>query len=181
MKYTDGVVTKIKSLKKSGETLLIGIDGFGGSGKSTLAKDLKAELGQVSAVVSLDDFGYPADRKRLLEQVIVPLKNNNQAKYQRYDWESKTLKEWFTIEPSSIVIIEGLRALSPELKKYYDLTIWMDMDQEYASKRGLNRDLNEYKVDNASKWEHEWKSMEKDYVESDKPQETADFKIKSES
>lgn len=175
MRYTEDVINRIKSLKKDRQTLFVAIDGFGGSGKSTLAKELKNALGEGVDIVSLDDFSYPADKKRLIEQIIAPLKNSTKAKYQKYDWDSKSLKEWLTIEPGSIVIIEGLTSLHPELRKYYDLTIWLSMDQGSASERGINRDLNEYGVDVRNKWENEWKPMEKEYVESYRPQDTADF------
>lgn len=180
MKKVREIANKIAKLKKANETFLVAIDGFGGSGKSTLAKDLKNILGNGSEIVPLDDFNYPPDRKRLLDQVLIPLKHDESSKYQRYDWNSKSLTEWIEIKPGRIVIIEGLTALHKELIDNYNLTIWIDMDQDKANKRGISRDLNDYKVDTKKQWKEDWIPMEKEYVDSTKPQSRADIIYKPE-
>lgn len=174
------IIDKIKKFKKNNKTFIVAIDGFGGSGKSTLAKDLKNILGNESEIISLDEFNYPPDRKRLLVQVILPLKQGQPSKYQIYDWKSKALKEWKEIKPGKILIIEGLTALHADLIENYDLTIWIDMDQEKASKKGISRDLNEYKVDTTKQWNNEWIPMEKEYVNSMRPQDKAEIVYKQE-
>src|SRR5437868_4209532 len=113
MDYLSGVVNRIKKLKKHEKTFLIAIDGRGGSGKSTMAEDLKQRLENVT-IVHLDDFAYPmrvADRQRLLDQVILPLKDHKVAKYQKRDFETKELTTWHEIQPGGIVIIEGVITL----------------------------------------------------------------------
>lgn len=182
MDYLSGVVEKVKKLKKPNETFLIAIDGFGGSGKSILARDLKKYLDKIAktTIVEIDDFHDPdlkrKDRKRLLRQVIIPLKEGKKAKYQRYDWGTKQLAEWNEIEPNGVVIIEGLPSMHPDLGKY-DFTIWLNMPQEEAAKRGINRDLNEYKVDTKEQWEKDWMPQEKEYVEKFNPETRADVVI----
>ncbi len=56
MDYLDGIVVRIKKLKKPNKTVLIAIDGRGGSGKSTLAENLKQKLEDVT-IVHLDVDG----------------------------------------------------------------------------------------------------------------------------
>lgn len=175
MKKIQDIANTIKKLKKVNATFIVAIDGFGGSGKSTLAKELRNILGQESEIVHLDDFNYPPDRKRFLEQVILPLKQEQSSKYQRYDWNNKALADWKEIKPGGILIIEGITALHSELIKNYNLTIWISMDKYKAHERGINRDLNEYKVDTTQQWKNEWIPMEKEYFDSIKPQSNADI------
>ncbi len=175
------IVDQITHNKKQNKTFLIAIDGFGGSGKTTLAKKL-AEKFEFVSIVQLDDFYSPelkrTDRKRLVEQVVIPLKENRKAKYQRYDWTNKSLAEWKEIEAGGIVIVEGISTLHPDFGDKYDLTIWIDTSQEEAAKRGISRDINEYNIDSKEQWKNEWMPQEKEYVELIKPQNKADIIFK---
>ncbi len=181
MEYLNYIVSKVKRLKKDDQTFLIAIDGFGGSGKSTMAHDLARRLDNVSIVHS-DDFHLPelnrSDRARISEQVIKPLKANRIARYQRFDWPSSSLAEWHEIYPRGVVILEGVSMLHPDLGNQYDLTIWIDMPQEEAAKRGIDRDLHEYKVDTREQWEKIWIPQEKEYVESVNPKAKADIIVR---
>ena len=175
MKSIDELAKRISVLPRAQKTLLIAIDGRGGSGKSTLAEQLKQRLENAS-VVHLDDFAYPeTDRDRLLKQVILPLKEDQAANYQRFDWGTKQLAEWHEITPGGIVIIEGVSALHDMLSNHYDFRIWIECPPEVGFKRGLHRDKTEYRVDNTSDWLNVWKPEEKRYVETHKPQDKADY------
>ena len=166
---------KIKSLPRRKSTLLIAIDGRGGSGKNSLAEQLKQNLQNVT-IVHLDDFAYPeTDRDRLLKQVILLLKKDKTARYQRFDWGTKKLAEWHEIAPGGIVIIEGVSTLHNVLNDYFDFRIWIECPPEVGFKRGLHRDKTEYKVDTTNDWINKWMPEEKTYVESQKPQEKADY------
>ncbi len=65
--------------------------------------------------MALDDFYDPAlkqvDRPRLLAQVLQPLRAEQPAHYQRFDWSAQALAEWHTLPPGGVVIIEGTTAL----------------------------------------------------------------------
>lgn len=175
MKYITELLNKLRGLPRKQKTLLIAIDGRGGSGKSTLAEKLKQSLGNVT-IVHLDDFAYPeTDRDRLLKQVILPLKEDQTAKYQRFDWGTKQLAEWHEIVPGGIVIIEGVSTLHNFLNDYFDFRIWVECPPEVGFQRGLDRDKNEYKVDTTDDWINKWMPEEKKYVEEHKPQEKADY------
>lgn len=174
------IVEKIKKIKSPNETMLIAIDGRGGSGKSTFTDELKKRLENVT-IVRLDDFDYPADRKRLLEQVIKPLKSGERAKYQRYDWGTKQLEEWNEIPPGEIVIIEGVSALHELLNEYYDLRIWIECPAEVGFKRGLKRDREVYNVDTTDQWINEWMPEEEKYISIHNPQQKADMIISGEN
>lgn len=173
----DEIVNKIENLKKPNKTLLVAIDGRGGSGKSTLAENLKNRLENV-IIVHLDDFAYPmggADRQRLLEQVILPLKENKLTKYQKRDFETKELTTWHEIKPGGIVIIEGVITLHDLLVKYYDFKIWIECPAELGFQRGLKRDREIYKVDTEKEWKENWMPEEAKAIEEQKPREKADY------
>lgn len=176
------LIQKISSLQKEDKkdkTVIIAIDGRAGSGKSTLAEKIKQALSNVT-VVHLDDFDYPnTDRERLITHVIIPLKENKHARYQRFDWDTRQLAEWHEIEPGGIVIIEGVSSLHDILYKQFDFKIWIECPAEIGLKRGLERDKKVYKVDPTKDWIEKWMPEGKEYIEKQNPQNRADYIIKS--
>ncbi|MBY6035980.1 AAA family ATPase [Fictibacillus nanhaiensis] len=182
-------VNVINDKSKKQSTLLIGIDGCGGSGKSTFAYKLKENLSTIT-IVHMDDFYRPSsniinthpskkpigadfDWKRLLKQVLEPIKQGRDGHYQRYDWETDKLEEWHTVSVGGIVIIEGIYAIRQELEDKYDIKIWVDCPREIRLSRGLARDGE----DARAMWEGNWMISEDIYVESHKPFLRADLVI----
>ncbi len=181
------LVRSIDSIPKKQSTLLIGIDGCGGSGKSTFANKLKDKCSNVT-VVHMDDFYLPSskilkthpekkpigadfDWKRVLNQVLDPISQNNEGHYQRYNWETDGLTEWHTVPVGGIVIIEGVYSIRKELAKKYDFTIWVDCPRDLRLSRGLERDGEEAR----DMWENNWMISEDIYIEEHKPFERADL------
>ena len=85
------------------------VDGLGGAGKSFLAAVLAAQFD--APVIQGDEFYRPSverqqsgsepgaieasfDWRRLELQVLAPLSRGEEARYQRYDWESDRLGGW---------------------------------------------------------------------------------------
>lgn len=179
MDYLKEIIGKIRDLKEPNKTFLVAIDGRGGSGKSTLAENLKNRLAGVT-IVHLDDFAYPmggADRQRLLDQVILPLKENKVAKYQKRDFTTKELTTWHEIHPGGIVIIEGAITLHDLLVKHYDFKIWIECPAEIGYQRGVVRDKNVYDVNTEKDWKEKWMPEEDKAIAEQKPQEKADITI----
>lgn len=169
------LVEKITASPRKNPTKLIAIDGRGGSGKSTLATQL-SELLPESSIVHIDDFDYPrTDRQRLIDQVLFPLKNNQTARYQRYDSKTKKLAEWHEIMPGGIVIVEGVSTLHDILFQHFDYKIWIEYPADLGYQRGLERDRNIYKVDTKDEWLNVWLPSEKKYIEEQQPQKKADY------
>lgn len=181
------LVRSIDSIPKKQSTLLIGIDGCGGSGKSTFANKLKDKCSNVT-VVHMDDFYLPSskilkthpekkpigadfDWKRVLNQVLDPISQNNEGHYQRYNWETDGLTEWHTVPVGGIVIIEGVYSIRKELAKKYDFTIWVDCPRDLRLSRGLERDGEEAR----DMWENNWMISEDIYIDEHKPFERADL------
>ncbi len=171
-------------LAKPGPVRLVAIDGPGGAGKSTFAQRLSHAAGNApvvhaagnAPVVHTDDFAG-ADSSiewwpRLLDQVINPLAKNQPAHYQRYDWRSESLAEWHTVEPTAIVIIEGVSAGRSEWAEHLSFVIWIETPREERLRRGLERDGH----DALSDWET-WMAAEDVHFQRDPSHERADVVI----
>jgi len=183
------LVNSINISSKKHSTLLLGIDGCGGSGKSTLAEKLKEEFANVT-IVHMDDFYLPSnliinthptkkpigadfDWKRLLNDVLEPISQEVEGRYQRYDWEKNSLAEWHVVPIGGIVIIEGVYSTRRELKGKYDFTVWVDCPRAIRLSRGIERDGDESR----DIWENNWMISEDIYVEQHEPDKKADFII----
>jgi uridine kinase len=129
---------------------LLAVSGFGGSGKSTLARELAKKLD--APVLGIDEFGTAGvwgrssdwsglDRSRLVRQVLAPLKAGEPSvSYDScYDWENwRSLAVKLTV--NGALVIEGIGIFHPELQAYLDFRIWLDVDLETATRRGIERD-----------------------------------------
>ena len=167
-------IEKIRSLLENQPLVLVGIDGFGGAGKSAVARHIKENIPN-TIVIEMDDFYVPelvrADWDRLYEQVIEALKNGSPASYQRFDWDTKKLAEWHTIEPKGVIVIEGVYVLHEKIRNAYDYKIWVEAPHELRLQRGLERDGEEAR----GRWVDEWMPKEEEYKESQRPHEFADI------
>ncbi len=166
MKELDSIVARIQELLEKKQPVLVAIDGYGGAGKTTLARAIQSEF-LSSAIITLDDFATdiegPADRKRFLSQVLLPLSNGIAANYQRFDWPTQALAEWREVRPNGLIIIEGVSTLGEDFNSYYDLRVWIDCPHELASQRGMERDKNIYGVNHEQLWKEIWIPGEREY------------------
>jgi len=155
-------------------TKLVGIDGCGGSGKTTLATQLAAQIS--APVIHTDDFAQWDNAldwsPRFMEQVIIPFQNNEPARYQRYDWTTKTLTEWHEVPTGGIVIIEGVSATRALFRPVLSYTIYVDAPRELRLKRGLARDGAAARP----LWD-QWQAEEDAYLASENPASKADVVI----
>ncbi|MFD3447081.1 uridine kinase [Microbacteriaceae bacterium 4G12] len=179
----------MESLQRKQSTLLVGVDGCGGSGKSTFAKEI-AKLSPKITIVHMDDFYLPSCSridgtseekpigadfgwKRLRKQVLIPLANNQEGNYQRYDWCSDSLSEWHRVCAGGIVVIEGVYSMREELADFYDFTIFVDCPKELRLKRGIERDGEAAR----DMWENVWMVAEDKYMTRHRPAERADLVV----
>lgn len=153
-------------------TRIIAVDGPGGAGKSTLAARLSAALDS-APVVHTDDFAsweIPLEWwPRLLAQVLEPLGQDRPARYQRYDWNARSLAEWHDLSPTRYVILEGVSASREAFRRFLSYTIWVETPREERLRRGLARDGEEARA----LWEA-WMADEDAYVLRERPAEQAD-------
>jgi uridine kinase len=181
---------RVADLRAHSATPLVGIDGRGGSGKSTLARELAARLAD-AAVVEFDDFyrsaaeraartaegdaeiGGDFDWRRLRDQVLEPLAAGTPGRYQRYDWDRDELAEWHDAPAVGVVLVEGNYVIRPELRRYYDLRIWVEAPYGVRLARGIARDGEEARA----RWVEEWMPEEDRYVDAMRPADHADVLV----
>ena len=173
----DAILNAVRAaaIEHADSTVLIGIDGAGGSGKSTLANNLAAASSNAT-VVHIDDFANWTDDSNwdlstFADRVLEPLIAWITAKHQRYDWQTDTFGDWFEVVPNSIVIVEGVTALRPDLRKYWHVSAWVDCPRGLRLERGVARDGEAIR----SKWEDIWMPGEDEYFARDRPREHALF------
>lgn len=181
------LLSSIHNLSKKLPLIFIGIDGCGGVGKTTLSKQLSEKLQHVT-VVHMDEFDLPykdriivpihqkafgadTDYKRLLRQVMYPLKKLQSSRYQRYSWDNDRMEEWIDLWPQGIIVVEGVYAIRSELSPLYDLRVWLECPTDIRLERGLKRD-GEVARD---RWITDWLPMEERYLTLDNPMQRADI------
>ena len=162
------LVERCRTLARDRPVALVAIDGPGGSGKSTLARRLADAT--AATVVSMDDFYRPLpeevrgslsaaegadrffDRERLRDEVLVPLRAGRTALARRFDWDLDRLgEELLVVEPEGVVIVEGVSTLRPELSRYWDLSVYLDVPRDVCRDRLLARGENS--VVELDRWE----------------------------
>lgn len=173
--------------RRNDEVLLVGIDGRGGSGKSTLARSL-GRLIEGSVLIEFDDFYRPSatrlasddpdiggnfEWRRLRDQVLMPLSQNKEARYQRYDWDTDSMAEWHTVSAQGVVVIEGNYSTRDELRDFYDFRAWVQAPDEIRLARGVERGGENTR----DQWLNEWLPEEERYLAAQEPGRSADLVV----
>ncbi len=189
--YYDDVTAKVQDMMMQKRPLVVAVSGFGGSGKTTLAEKLHEHF-QDSSLLQLDNFlvnhgegdgwqgGYDWER---FENVLKDIQAGKDLHYQWYNWDKDETKDWINQPLPPLVIVEGVRLFSPELMKYFDLTIWVDVYLEVATQRGKARDAANKSNDDPAeiaahlaKWDEVWTPKEEEFLDLFKPSENADIR-----
>jgi uridine kinase len=185
------IVRQLQAAAARQSTILVGVDGLGGAGKTVLAEALVGNLrsaGQPAAVVHFDDFFLPSAQRpsgtpgtkpiggdfdwcRLRDEVLLPLRANQFARYRRYDWALDALAENHEIPPGGTVVVEGVYCTRKELADLYDVRVWVDCPRELRLARGISRDGEATR----DRWELDWLPSEDAYVREHAPMRVAHF------
>lgn len=174
---------------RDSEPVLVAVDGFAGAGKSTVTAWLaEAEIDRRVQVVSADEFYEPEqrdwrswsprqgyerylDHQRLEHDVLKPLRGQQPARYQRYDWSHRQAGGLVEVQPTGVIIIEGVYLLRHRLRKYWDASIWVDAPRDVRERR--LRERGEGDVG----WIEGWMLAEDYYERVDRPHEHADYVV----
>ena len=122
-------------------TRLVAVDGPGGAGKSSLGNWLAEKLD--AQVIHTDDFANWENPvgwwPHLIELALEPLAAGRPARYQPTSWGGEE-REPIQIEPTGIVILEGVTASRQAFQPYLAYSIWIETPREIRLQRGLERD-----------------------------------------
>ncbi|QQS58955.1 hypothetical protein IPN35_05210 [Candidatus Peregrinibacteria bacterium] len=149
---------------RSDTPFFVGIDGVDGSGKSIFADELAEHLRNKHQKVvraSLDGFhnpehvryqkgkdspeGYYADSfnyREVSEVLLKPLRSGvGEYRTSTFDYRtnSKTNSPIQQSTPDTILVMDGVFLFRPELLKYWDMRIFLDVDFEETLRRVLQR------------------------------------------
>lgn len=167
---------------------VIAVDGHSAAGKSTFAEALAQSLH--GSLVHGDDFyrvmdpvGRGAlspeegalvfyDWERMLNAAIEPLMTGRAASFRPYDWERDDLAHSaITIEPSDVVIVEGLFVSRPELQHAVDFSVLVSAPAEVRHRRQLSR------ADATVSWLERWDAAERWFFDHIRTEEQFDLVI----
>ena len=178
------LINKTEELLEQKEPVIIAIEGSSASGKTTLAGKLEERFGCL--VLHMDDFflrpeqrtkerlnepGGNVDRERFYEEVVIPLQKGDVIEYRPFDCSTFTIQPAKAIAPGRLIIVEGAYSTHPELGRYYDLSVFLDIEPELQRERILKRNGQE----KAEMFFNRWIPMEQKYFEAFKVKERCDI------
>jgi uridine kinase len=181
------IVEAIASLRETSPRVVVAISGFGGAGKSTLTKALVAAVPD-SVRLRGDDFLHPVrshrrstdwdgvERVRMRDEVLEPFRRGDPVSFRPYDWDAGELGPRTSLPPASVLLVDAIGVLHPDLAGCFDLTIWVDVDLATAGERGRERD-RQNGHDHDRLWAEVWTPNDRDFAATFDPASTADLKF----
>ena len=176
----------------SSKPYIIGISGGSGSGKTTFINKLKTSLiGKKVSFIHQDDYYLPRDEQLTDSQGVknfdlpssIKIKALNEDLEKLIAGETVTKMEYtfnndtkeaksFDIVPANILVIEGLFIYHyEELRKYFDLKIFVEANDELKLLRRIKRDRVErnYPLEDVTyRYEHHVMPAYRAYIEPHK-------------
>jgi uridine kinase len=173
--------------------LVLAIDGHGAAGKSTIAGAVADAT--AAALVHTDDFFRPAsevagraerrspglpglpalacyyDWRRIKDRALVPLRAGRGATFRRFDWERGSgLGQEVTVDPSLLVLLEGVFSAAPELSDLVDRSVLVDTPKPVRLRRLHTRITPE-------EWDDDWLTAEQAYFDAVRPPSSFDLVV----
>lgn len=185
---------RIRSLDRlhEGSPVIVAIDGGSGAGKTTVVDELRRYLPE-AATVHCDDFFSASvapsdwqlmsvperaarciDWQRLRSEALCPLSQRRRASWRPFDFSSPSglAAETVTVEPASIVLVDGVYSGRPELADLMTLTVLVDAPVEL---RRTRHDAREGGDD--SLWHQTWDPAEEHYLTNVRPPTAFDLVV----
>ena len=183
---TQKIEPLLSNLEK--DKIIISIDGMTGAGKTTLTQELSEKLN--AQIFHADDFLLPPllrteerynepggniHYERMKEEVIDKIKEgkiNDVIKYKPFNYIIQDFGEEIYLKMNIINIVEGSYCLNPYFGKYYDICIFMKINEKKQIERLTKREpimINDFI--------NKWIPLEKKYHEAFKLYDKCDIKF----
>ena len=176
----------LKENKK--EIIVIAIDGMTGSGKTTLSE----ELSQVycAPIFHADDYFLPPElrteerlnepggnihyekMKKEIIDILVEGKINSTIKYKPFICKNQSYGEEKSFKLSKINIVEGSYCLNPYFGKYYDISVFLKINEKSQIER-----LTKRCPQMINNFINKWIPLEKKYHDAFKLYDNCDIKF----
>ncbi len=168
------------------DKVIVAIEGNSGAGKSYLAKLIANRYD--CNIFHMDDFflqshqrtkerfeeaGGNIDYERFKREVVAPLMENLEFRYQLFDCQQAALAEFIHVIPKQLNIIEGVYSMHPLWNEIYDIRIFLSVEPEVQLKRILQRN-GEFML---KRFQEEWIPLENKYFEACQIAAQCDFMI----
>jgi uridine kinase len=181
----------------------VAIDGVDGAGKTTLADALApvvAAQGRPTIRASVDDFHHPRelryaqgryspdghyldsyDYDSFRTLLLDPLSPGGSGQYaaRHFDLDNDRPFDPVTqqAEPASALIVDGIFLHRPELRSYWDLSVFLKVDFEVSLPRGAQRGPTFDATDAASPSNQRYVGGQQRYLRECEPEQRADIVI----
>lgn len=163
-------ITKYLLDKKLDHPLRVAIDGVDNAGKSKLAKELLFPLRKSKRQVisvSIDGFHHPKkfryrrgeyspegyyydsfNLEAVVSNVLKPLSPTGNRTFRRqifdYTVDQVVDSAWETAQDNAILLFDGVFLQRQELDPFWDIRIFIDIDQDVSLDRAIKRDMYYY-------------------------------------
>ncbi|MEI7497856.1 MAG: hypothetical protein WCK11_01060 [Candidatus Falkowbacteria bacterium] len=201
----DSLSQRILAISKS-SAVLVGIDGASTAGKTTMAAELESKLkesGRNVIKVTIDGFNNPRSTRYakganspegfykdsynneiIINELLKPLSEGKlEYKPAHFSVDNDTELNLPTeiATKDSIILIEGIFLFRPELVKYFDYKIFIEIDLEESKKRAINRPVGKHRIGSeeeiTKRYDNRYIPGQIMYYEEAKPHDVADVII----
>ena len=178
MSFLDSINELLKSRKRCGNSQVLAIDGRAGSGKTTLASELSLafSLDRSVTVLHMDEI-YAGWQDALgpklthtLEDLLNSISSHQSQLLPIYDWYRGEFSASRIIEPTDLLLLEGVGSAQRIVRAYNSTTIWLDIEPDIGLERVLERD-----GDNIRPQMQKWQLAESAHFSLDQTREYSDF------
>ena len=157
------------------DVVLVAVDGPSASGKSSFGRFLNDNF--ICNVFHMDDFFLPPDKKtkerlsqpggnidyeRVEDELLKNIMKPDNFTFNVYDCHSLSMYESGNVYHKRLNVVEGVYSMHPELQKYFDYKIYLDVSSDKQETRILNRG-GESKL---RRYKNEWIPLENNYFDT---------------
>lgn len=179
---------------------IVAIDGIDAAGKSVLAGELAEALRDRGIPVSeasidgyhnpravrmvrgrdspegfyRDSFNLGSLKKNLLD----PFRAGGEYRLHMFDYrvDSPDPSMLYEFKPGTVLVFDGVFSLRPDLRRYWDLTIYLSITKEESLRRGVERGPGD-KEELSRRYKARYIPGQRLYQKEARPEETADIVV----